>query len=266
MPKVIVCGRGGSGKSTLVSLLSVELALSIPVLVIDADESNMGLNVMLGLEPPAETVMDFLGGKPTVRGKLLATLRGDEKAISLFEEPLSATDLPREISSGNGRLKLVRVGKIEHSMEGCACPMGAVARSFLNHLELEGDQWVLVDTEAGIEHFGRGLLEGADYILVAVEPSLESVALAGKACRLAREAGKGFGVVLSRVDDESRPLIEEKLFENGLSPIGSVPRSSAIARANLEGSALEAASAGGSLEGIIAAVRLAIKDREVRAT
>lgn len=42
MPKVIVCGRGGSGKSTLVSLLAGELARRGPVLVMGSDLASSG--------------------------------------------------------------------------------------------------------------------------------------------------------------------------------------------------------------------------------
>ena len=40
MPKVVVCGKGGSGKSTIVSLLAVKLSQRAEVMVVDADESN----------------------------------------------------------------------------------------------------------------------------------------------------------------------------------------------------------------------------------
>lgn len=230
--------------------------MSGPVMVLDADESNLGLNAMLGLEPPNSTIMDLLGGKPAVGEKLMASLRsGGKEKVKLFDTELSAGDLPGKLVSANGLLSLVRVGKIEHSMEGCACPMGVVARSFLNNLATREGWWVLVDTEAGIEHFGRGLLEGADYILVTVEPSHEAVMLAEKACGLAREAGKACGVALCRVDDENRPLLEEKLARTGLSPIGFVPYSASLARACLEGSALDTEPVRAELGRIISGVR-----------
>ena len=41
--KVAVCGKGGSGKSTITTLLAKELAKrKRKVLVIDSDESNYG--------------------------------------------------------------------------------------------------------------------------------------------------------------------------------------------------------------------------------
>lgn len=236
MPKVMVCGRGGSGKSTLVTLLARELGTRGKVLVVDADESNLGLGSMLGVEPPADTIMGFLGGKRAVAEKLMARLRGEgDEESRLFGEELTLGSMPAGVTGGNGIVSMARVGKIEHSMEGCACPMGAVARSFLKSLSIPDGEWVLVDTEAGVEHFGRGVLEGIDYVLVLVDPSQEAVVLAEKACRLAEEAGKSCGVVLSKVDARVRAVLEGKLAQRGLSAVAEIPYSEAVARANLEG-------------------------------
>jgi CO dehydrogenase maturation factor len=52
--KLSVCGKGGTGKSTIVSLLAFQAAAhEYSVLEIDSDESNTGLYRMLGIrEPP----------------------------------------------------------------------------------------------------------------------------------------------------------------------------------------------------------------------
>lgn len=255
MPKVIICGRGGSGKSTLVALLARELGERAQVLVVDADESNLGLNGMLGLESPSRTVMDFLGGKKAVGAKLMARLRGEgDEELKLFESELTLENMPGAILSGNGSLSLARIGKIEHSMEGCACPMGAVARSFLKGVAVKDGQWILVDTEAGIEHFGRGVLEGADYVLLLVDPSQEAVVLAEKACGLAKEAGKACGVVLSKVDEKIKPVLEGKLAQKGITPVATISYHESIARAGLEGEPPEEESLREDVRRIIAAI------------
>lgn len=255
MPKILVCGRGGSGKSTLVALLAWELATRGRVLVVDADESNLGLNSMLGLEPPERTVMDSLGGKAAVGEKLMARLRGEgDEEVRLFGDAMAVGGVPAGCASRNGAVSMVRIGKIEHSMEGCACPMGVVARSFLNNLAVEDGAWVLVDTEAGVEHFGRGVLEGADYVLVVVDPSQEAVVMAGKACRLAEESGKPCGVALNKVNDRISPTVREKLAQRGIVPVGSIPFRESIARANLEGDPLVDEGLRQELGRVIAAV------------
>ncbi len=239
MPKVIVCGRGGCGKSTLVSLLAMELARNHRVLVLDADESNLGLGAMLGLQPPSQTIMEGLGGKPAVFDRMKVMFESDFKERPrFFEGDFSLSDLPPEGVTGNGLILFARIGKIEHSMEGCACPMGAVAKGFLAHLRVGRDEWVLVDTEAGVEHFGRGLLEGADFVLVVADPSFEAAILAEKASRLAREAGKPFAVVLNKVDKETQPPLRDMLAKRALEALGTLPYSSLVAKANLAGDPL----------------------------
>ncbi|MBC7347625.1 MAG: zeta toxin family protein, partial [Clostridia bacterium] len=95
MPKLLVGGRGGSGKSTLVTLLAQKLKERGKVLVVDADESNLGLGAMLGVGPPGKTLMDYLGGKPAVREKLMAMLKGDgSERVELFTEELALDSLP----------------------------------------------------------------------------------------------------------------------------------------------------------------------------
>lgn len=256
MPKILVSGRGGSGKSTLVSLLALEIRESAPVLVVDADESNLGLPLMLGLPEPPHTLMDWLGGKSAVREKLMALLRGTGgEDMGLFEPALDHESLPESCRSARNGLSLVRIGKIEHSMEGCACPMGAVARAFLKALSVGTGSWVLVDTEAGIEHFGRGVLEGIDRVLLVVDPSREAVILAEKASRLCGEAGKPFLVVVNKSDPESSASLRDMLLDRGLDPVSFIGYLPSLARANLEGTPLEAKEVRGSIAEIVSALK-----------
>jgi CO dehydrogenase maturation factor len=256
MPKLLVCGRGGSGKSTIVALLAQCLGEEGKVLVVDADESNLGLGTMLRLQPPEKTLMDYLGGKPAVREKLMAALRGsgDEK-VQMFAEKTTIDDLPPECIYGNGQVAWVRIGKIEHVMEGCACPMGALARSFLNNLIVGKDEWVLVDTEAGVEHFGRGVLEGVDAVLLVAEPSLESVVLVDKAISLCREAGKRHAVVLNKVVEETEPVLKKMLAERGVEASGVLPYSPAISWANLWGEPLEGGLMGSEINALVGKIK-----------
>jgi len=69
--KMVICGKGGSGKSTIIALLARHYAQSgRRVLVIDTDESNAGLHRLLGIDAPKD-LMEFFGGKKT----MMATLR-----------------------------------------------------------------------------------------------------------------------------------------------------------------------------------------------
>lgn len=69
--KVLVCGKGGNGKSTITAMLAKSMAKrSYNVLVVDSDESNFGLYKQLGLEMP-EDFMNHLGGKKALGEKLM---------------------------------------------------------------------------------------------------------------------------------------------------------------------------------------------------
>jgi len=62
--KISICGKGGSGKSTVVALLANEFkARGYRVLVIDSDESNSGLFRMLGFDHPPIPLMELVGGQ-----------------------------------------------------------------------------------------------------------------------------------------------------------------------------------------------------------
>jgi CO dehydrogenase maturation factor len=63
--------------------------------------------------------------------------------------------------------------------------------------------------EAGIESFGRGMERGVDTVLTIVEPSFDSLALAGKIRYMAEGIGiPGVQAILNKIPS---PEIEEKL-------------------------------------------------------
>lgn len=261
MPKIMISGRGGSGKSTLVTLLAQVLGKQGKVLVVDADESNLSLGDMLGQQAPAANLMDYLGGKPAVGKKLLASLQqGRGEDVGFFMEELSLVNLPRECVGGNGPVGYLRIGKIEHSLEGCACPMGAVARSFLKQLAVNKDEWVIVDTEAGVEHFGRGVLEGVDAVVMVVDPSREALLLAGKAKMLAAELKKDFLVVLNKIDAETETFLRQELAAQGIPVGGAFGFSPEIMKANLAGKPLAVENWRGKTKELLAS--LSFKDEE----
>lgn len=238
MPKVLISGRGGSGKSTVVSLLAQRLKRNgNKILVVDSDESNLCLNKILGINKSKDTLMGNLGGKKLIRDKLMEVVQKGESNLNIFDE-MSLDNLSEEYVSWNDNLGFLEIGKIEHSMEGCACPMGALARDFFNHIKVNKDEWILIDTEAGIEHFGRGLIEGVDFIVTVVDPSEDAILLANKAFDLSLEDNKTFGLILNKVDRASEKIIKNKLNPN-ISIIGTIDYSPDIAMLNLKGDSID---------------------------
>lgn len=241
MPKIIITGKGGCGKSTLVTLMSKEIINNHgQVLVVDVDESNLSTGKMMGIEVPEMTLIEYVGGKPKIKKELMEhRIKGKSEALPVFDKKLTFSDLSLECCQWNENMGLIRVGKIEHTMEGCACAMGSVARSFLNELVVEDNQWVLVDTEAGFEHFSRGIPEGADLILMVVDTSYESVLLAEKGKQLAEEAGKAFKVVLNKVNNKTESVLQQELSSHNITIAGSLSYSDDITLNNLVGKSSE---------------------------
>ncbi len=159
--KICICGKGGSGKSTVVALLTQAFrGTGKKVIVLDSDESNTSLFWMLGFDKPPQSLMDFLGGKKKVQQKMVArSSKGeDEPAMSIWDmETIQSQSMPAGYTVEKDGVMLISTGKIHQAMEGCACPMGSVSRKFLKKFQTGDEEVLVVDMEAGIEHFGRGL-------------------------------------------------------------------------------------------------------------
>ena len=124
--RIAVCGKGGSGKSTISALLAKQMAKTKNVLVLDIDESNYGLHSQLGLKAPRD-LMEYFGGKKGFKEKQreapkktqfwgLAAEKNsgqpEKQQSRFFKERWNFSDLPPEFVEEKGNLKLMAVGKI----------------------------------------------------------------------------------------------------------------------------------------------------------
>lgn len=231
--KISVCGKGGSGKSALSSLLANQaISRGFGVLVVDSDESNSGLFKMLGFETPPVPLMELVGGKKKLKKKMSGP-------NILAENHFSIKDIPSQHLIRRNGLNLVSIGKILQAFEGCACPMGVLNREFLKKLRLGKDEMAIIDMEAGVEHFGRGIDEGIDRVLLVVEPSFESLVVAEKIKTLASGMKKAVSAVLNKIDSERIALkLEGELRTRGIDVAGTVPNDPLVFEACLEGRTL----------------------------
>ncbi|MGD6805378.1 MAG: P-loop NTPase [Candidatus Bathyarchaeia archaeon] len=234
--KILICGKGGSGKSTVASLLAKNLQTKgYRILVVDTDESNYGLSAQLGLNDPKE-LMDQIGGKKAVGQKMMAAFSKGEKT-SIFDEHWHIDDIPSECVSKKGNLNLLQIGKVKHFGEGCACPMGGLSRSFLQNLQLDPKDIAIVDTEAGVEHLGRGIAGNVDVVLAVLDPSYESIKLSKKISEMAKEGGKTTYYILNKMNANSAKKMATKVGKTQV--IGVMPFNETIQEKGLTGESLE---------------------------
>ena len=244
--KISVCGKGGSGKSVVTSLLANQaIYKGLEVLVVDSDESNSGLFKMLGFEKAPVPLMELIGGKKKLKEKI-------KSPNILTKNHLSINDIPSEHLIRRNGLMLVSIGKILQALEGCACPMGVLNREFLKKLHLRKNEIAIIDMEAGVEHFGRGIDEGIDRVLLVVEPSFESIALAEKVKEIATGMNKVVSAVLNKIDsDKIAHKLKDELRTRNLNVIGTIPHDPLIFAACLEGQAVDGGNAFHAAEKIL---------------
>lgn len=199
--KIAVTGKGGVGKSTIVGMLARAMADDgWKVMAIDADpDANLGSAIGVPSDRLAEVV-------PISRMKDLARERtgAAETAGSHFILNPKVSDIPDDLCVEHAGIKLLLMGTVDHAGSGCVCPEHTLVRTLLRHVLTRRRECVLIDMEAGVEHFGRGTVEAVDLLLIVVEPGNRSFQTARQIEKLARELGIArIALVANKVDSDA---------------------------------------------------------------
>jgi CO dehydrogenase maturation factor len=246
--KIMVCGKGGSGKSALTVLIARVLSKKHKVYVVDSDESNALLPHLFGAKPP-KPLVEYLGGKKNIfkRGEIDIV-----HALAAAGRGVRLDDLPSEYTASSPEgIRLVSIGKVREYGEGCACPFNFLARALLKSLILDDGEVVLVDTDAGVEHLGRGVEEGCDAILTIADPTAESLVLAGILNEEAMRLGKKFWLVANKITPSIADAVTMKAKDAGLETVGLVRFDEEVFKSSLEGVALKAKEALADVEAVL---------------
>ena len=222
--KIAICGKGGSGKSTLTALVSGALEeMGYATFIMDTDSSNEGLWKKLGM-PEAP--------------KPLNTLDEKNPENAWFEaNPMVSTNFVEPYVQNNGNRGLIAIGKISEAMEGDANAMGDYAKEVIRHIVPLDKEIIIADQESGVESFGRGIEILCDMVLILVEPSDESIELAAKIQYMAQGLGiKRIRAVLNKVEDEEQEeYIQERLSDLGVRFLGTISKEKELQNRNMRG-------------------------------
>ena len=219
--KIMICGKGGVGKTALAVLMARILSENFKVYIIDSDESNILLPTFLGVSPP-KPLVEYIGGKRDEEE--FERMKPDiARALAKARKGIRLDLLPSDyISTSKEGIGLIIIGKVREYGEGCACPFNILTKILLGNLFLGKDEIVLVDTDAGIEHAGRRLEEECDGLIAIVDPTVESLELARLLKDIASNLNKKFWVIANKITDEAEKLLREEAERLGLRIDGTV--------------------------------------------
>ena len=225
---IAICGKGGTGKTTLSAVILRLLIRSgkAPVLAIDADADG-NLAQALGLKG-VQTVGAMLDEMEKKVSQLPPGMSKDKWLEAKLAELLVEEKGFDFLSMGRGE------------GPGCYCYVNSVLRRLMDNLE-NNYPYSVMDNAAGMEHLSRRTTRAADCLFLVSDHSVRGVESGARIAALAKELTldvKEMGFVINRVPGTMDPVIRKKVEEKGLPIFGSIPEDDQIKKFDLEGRSL----------------------------
>jgi len=210
---IAVAGKGGSGKTSVASLVIRYLMKngSGPILAVDADP-NANLGESLGLEV-----------KQTV-GLILADFQGDKINIpsGMTKEAYLEYKLNGALVESKG-LDLLSMGRGEGAE--CYCYPNLILKKFVDTLA-DNYAYMVMDNEAGMEHLSRRTTQNVDELLIISDHSVKGVRAVARIRELVSELKlvvKRQWVLINFAPAKLAPLVTEELARLGIDPVTTIP-------------------------------------------
>jgi len=178
MGRIIVCtGRGGTGKTTFVTLAS-RYVDSHPLLI-DAD-SDQNLSDMLGVDLQKEKIR-------TISDVLFDIQKHKDKEMDTFPLPEKIEYLVNaECLYESDRFDLISIGV--KWTEGCYCAPNSILKSVIPSIANSYD-YTIIDSPGGLEHLNRRLISEVDDLFIVLDPSKKSLNNVERVKKIATEIG-----------------------------------------------------------------------------
>ena len=210
---IAVAGKGGSGKTSVASLIIRYLKKNDkgPILAVDADP-NANLGESLGLNI-----------KQTV-GSIIASFNDEKINIppGMTKEAYLEYKLNEAIVESGG-LDLVTMGRGEGPE--CYCYPNLILRKFIDTLA-ENYPYMVMDNEAGMEHLSRRTTQNVDALLIISDHSVKGVRTVGRIRDIVSElklAVKRQSMIINFVPNKLDPFITKELDRLGIDSVTTIP-------------------------------------------
>jgi CO dehydrogenase maturation factor len=210
---IAVAGKGGTGKTTLCSLIIRQLikAGKKPVFAVDAD-ANANLNEALGMEIEG-SIADILVRINNNLEPLPAGMTKDQFVEYKVHQSLSEGD----------NVDLLVMGGPEGA--GCYCYANNLLRGYVAELS-NNYPYMVMDNEAGMEHLSRRTTQNIDVLFITSDSSARGIRSAGRVKELVDNLKldiKKMFLVVSRVNTSNFDALKTEIEKTGLELIGIMP-------------------------------------------
>jgi CO dehydrogenase maturation factor len=221
---IATAGKGGTGKTTVASLLIRHLLRlgKRPILAIDAD-ANDNLADGIGMKKEGS-----IAGITDEFFKKRAGLPAGMTKEAYLEQRLNT------VLSESKDIDLLVMGHPEGA--GCYCYVNNVLRAQMERL-VDNYPFVVVDNEAGLEHVSRRTTRKVDTMIMVADLSAKAIKAASRVREVVEELelqiGR-IGLVINRSPGDAAPF-RELIEQSGLELWGVLPASEAAAENDARG-------------------------------
>jgi CO dehydrogenase maturation factor len=179
MKKIVSIGRGGSGKTSFIAIMTkyfIEVG-DTPILLVDVDP-DQNLGEMVGIDFEKE-------GKKTISELLIETFleKGGTTVGTPPSERIEGAIWSKGLYEGASFDMIAVATKF---IEGCYCLPDASLKRALEGLT-KTYRYVLIDSPAGLEHLNRRIVSEVDDIFDIIDPSRKSFHHVERAYKIAKE-------------------------------------------------------------------------------
>ena len=227
MKKIIATGKGGVGKTTTLTTISLLMAREGKrVIVFDTDPS---MNLALSFDVPYQNVCTITEDKADISHDLEDGI--DASGAKILEDHSVVTE---------DGIRIVIMGALQHGGDGCLCSAISVIKLLLDYVESTGEYDVaIVDSQAGPEVLGRGLAASFDLNLILSEPTAKSSEVSVQVKKLADDLGvKENLLVVNKIDYDSDVRFVANIVGIDISKAIGIPYDRDVVKADKEGELL----------------------------